>query len=291
MNYLIGIDGGGTGCRAMVCDRHGARLGTGNAGPANIMTNFEAAQKNIVQACENAFHDAGISPGAIAKSDALLGLAGANAREAAEQTKANMPFRNCLIETDAVTSLEGAIGSADGAVAIIGTGSVFIYRVNGEIRTVGGWGYMIGDLGSGSRLGRELLQESLLVFDGIHNGSDLTKKVLDNFKNDPNIMVEYAHKAQPGEFGTFAPLIFKYAKQRDPVAQNILRKAVSDIEETLDAILVDQSQKFCMLGGLGKLYADLINSNLRKRIKPPMGDALSGAAALALRNFSDVELT
>lgn len=289
MHYLIGIDGGGTGCRAVVCDRNGTRLGVGKAGPANIMTNFDAAQTNILEACEYAFADADISPNSMAQADAFLGLAGANGREYADQTKANMPFRNCIIETDAVTSLEGAIGSADGAVAIIGTGSVFIYRVKGEIRTVGGWGYMIGDLGSGSRLGRELLQESLLVFDRIHDGSDLTQKVLAHFNNDPNIMVEYAHKAQPGEFGTFAPLVFEYAKLRDPVAQNILRKAVSDIEETLDAILVDNNQNFCMLGGLGKLYADLINSNLRKRIQPPIGDAVSGAAALAMRNFSEVE--
>ncbi len=291
MNCLIGIDGGGTGCRAAVCDRNGRRLGVGNAGPANIMTNFEAAQNNIIQACENAFADAGIAPSSMAQADAFLGLAGANGREYAEKTKANMPFRNCIIETDAVTSLEGAIGSTDGAVAIIGTGSVFIYRVKGEIRTVGGWGYMIGDLGSGSRLGRESLQESLLVFDRIHAGSNLTQKVRQHVHNDPNIMVEYAHKAQPGGFGTFAPLIFEYAKLRDPVAQKILRKAVSDIEETLDAILVDKNQKFCMLGGLGKLYADLINSNLRKRIQPPMGDAVSGAAALAMRNFSEVEST
>lgn len=289
MHYLIGIDGGGTGCRAVVCDRKGNHLGVGSAGPANIMTNFEAAQTHILEACENAYEVAGIPSSSMAQADAFMGLAGANSGKYAALTKANMPFRNCIIETDAVTSLEGAIGSADGAVAIIGTGSVFIYRVDGEIRTVGGWGYMIGDLGSGSRLGRALLQETLLAFDRIHEGSDLTQKVLAHFDNDPNIIVEYAHKAQPGQFGTFAPLVFEYAKLRDPVAQNILRKAVSDVEETLDAILVDNNQNFCMLGGLGKLYSDLINSNLRKRIQPPLGNAVTGAASLAARNFAEVE--
>jgi N-acetylglucosamine kinase-like BadF-type ATPase len=46
-----------------------------------------------------------------------------------------------------------------------------------------------------------------------------------------------------------------------------------------------------MLGGLGKLYANLINSNLKKRIQPPMGDALSGAAALAIKHFSKLEVS
>lgn len=288
MNYLVGIDGGGTGCRAVVCDRNGNRLGAGNAGPANIMTNLEAARKNIVSACEAAFTQANIPISLIAEADAYLGLAGANSGDYSEKIKTKLPFRNSIIETDAVTSLEGAIGATDGAVAIIGTGSVFIYRIDEKIRTVGGWGYMIGDLGSGARLGRELLQETLLAYDNIHESSDLTQHVLLQFNNNPTDIVEYAHKALPGEFGTFAPLIFDYAKLRDPVAQKILRSAVNDIEETLDAILIDETQKFCMLGGLGKLYANLINSNLRKRIHPPLGDAISGAAALAVRNFSNL---
>lgn len=291
MNYLVGVDGGGTGCRAVVCDRTGKQLGMGESGAANIMTNFDVAQDNIISACAAAFQDANLPVSLLPQADAYLGLAGANSGNYSERTAQNLPFRNCIIENDAVTWLQGAIGSADGAVAIIGTGSVFIYRVKGEVKTVGGWGYMVGDLGSGSRLGRALLQEALLTYDGIHDGSDLTAEVLAQFDNDPNDIVEYAHKAQPGEFGTFAPLIFEYAKQRDPIAQTILRKAVNDVEETLNAILVDKNQKFCMLGGLGKLYADLINSNLRKRIQPPLGDAVSGAAALAVQHFSKLEVS
>jgi glucosamine kinase len=288
MNYLVGIDGGGTGCRAVVCDRHGKHLGTGSAGPANIMSNFEAAQINIVSACENAFNNANIPTSAIADADAFLGLAGANAGDYSKRTKENLPFRNCIIENDAVISLEGAIGAEDGAVAIIGTGSVFIYRIDGIVRTIGGWGYMIGDLGSGSRLGRELLQETLLAYDKIHDVTDLTEHLLTQFNGNPTDIVEYAHNAQPSEFGVFAPLIFEYAKLRDPVAQKILRNAVRDVEETLEAILVDDHHKFCMLGGLGKLYADLVNSNLKKRIHPPLGNATSGAAALAVRNFTKI---
>lgn len=290
MNYLIGVDGGGTGCRAVVCDRTGKQLGIGKSGPANIMTDFDNAQDNIISACADAFSSAQIPVSELSSADAYLGLAGANAGDYSERTAQNLPFRNCIVENDAVTWLQGAIGNADGAVAIIGTGSVFIYRVNGEVKTVGGWGYMVGDLGSGSRLGRALLQETLLTYDGIHDGSDLTAKVLAQFDNDPNDIVEYAHKAQPGEFGTFAPLIFEYAKSRDPIAQTILRKAVNDVEETLDAILIDKNQKFCMLGGLGKLYADLINSNLKKRIQPPLGDALTGAASLAVQHFAKMEV-
>ena len=36
--YVVGIDGGGTRCRALLQDIDGNTLGEGAAGPANIMT-------------------------------------------------------------------------------------------------------------------------------------------------------------------------------------------------------------------------------------------------------------
>ena len=52
-----------------------------------------------------------------------------------------------MIDTDAVASLEGALGSSDGVVALIGTGSAFIYQVDGVVHTVGGWGLVVSDHG------------------------------------------------------------------------------------------------------------------------------------------------
>lgn len=49
-NYLIGIDGGGTSCRAAVATADGRILGRGKAGAANILTDPETALANIGEA-------------------------------------------------------------------------------------------------------------------------------------------------------------------------------------------------------------------------------------------------
>ncbi len=288
MSIFIGIDGGGTGCRAIIASASGTPLGSGIAGAANIMTNFGGARDNILEACQMALTAANLGPEKINSSSAYLGLAGANIGDYGARMIKALPFAHCKIDTDARISLQGAIGDDDGVVAIIGTGAVFIYRTHGEIHTVGGWGFMVGDLGSGSRLGRTLLQETLLSFDGIQNGSDLSDHILGQFKNNPQTIVEYAHTEKPGEFGKFAPLIFEYAQKNDPIATSIVNNAIRDIEETLDVILTDRAQKFCLLGGLGAVYAELLDKRFKKRLSQPMGDASKGALALCLKEFSQV---
>ncbi len=60
MTYLLGIDGGGTGCRAALADMSGQVLGTGKSGSANIMTDMNTARLNILDATEAALADARI---------------------------------------------------------------------------------------------------------------------------------------------------------------------------------------------------------------------------------------
>ncbi|MEP0942904.1 MAG: BadF/BadG/BcrA/BcrD ATPase family protein [Rhizobiaceae bacterium] len=284
---FLGIDGGGTGCRATLVNHKGAVLGVGSSGAANIMTHFSRATESVISASGEALHNSGIEGLDLSDIPAFLGLAGANIGNLAENFRSELPFQRCSIDTDAVISLEGAIGGGDGAAAIIGTGSVFISRTSGEIQTVGGWGFTVGDLASGAWLGRRLLQETLLSYDGVHRGSSLTNTVLNRFRNDPQTVVEYAHTARPGEFGELAPLVFEFVEKRDPIARQILRRALSDIEETLDLLLPDGPVRFCMIGGLGPIYAEMLSNYYRSRVCEPLGDAAAGAASLACKMFAD----
>lgn len=283
---IFGIDGGGTGCRAVVCDAGGNKLGQGSAGPSNIMTNLEGARDNIVEACERALDEAGLDKSVIVASDAYLGVAGANVGDYGERIAAALPFRGCAVGTDATIALQGALGDADGAVAIIGTGSVFVSRAAGQIRMIGGWGFTVGDLGSGARLGRSLLQETLLVHDGVHARTPLTEAVLERFDNDPQAIVEYAHAARPAAFATFAPMVLDYAGRNDAAAHTILMRAVGDVEEMLDALLAGRDQPLCFLGGLGLKYREWIGEAYRKNLVEPQGDAVDGAMALAVKRFA-----
>ncbi|MGB3390792.1 MAG: BadF/BadG/BcrA/BcrD ATPase family protein, partial [Pseudaminobacter sp.] len=181
MTLVLGIDGGGTGCRAALAKASGEIIGRGRSGPANIMTDLEGARTNILEAARLAFADAGHDTGLISQTDAVLGLAGTNVGGYKQRLEALLPFRRSVIESDAVIALNGALGDHDGAIAIIGTGSIFMARRKGQIKTIGGWGFMLSDLGSGARIGRDLLQEMLLAHDDIRPGSPLAGTVMERF--------------------------------------------------------------------------------------------------------------
>lgn len=282
MTYFIGIDGGGTGCRALVCNSSGAQLGTGVSGSANIVTNLNDAKDNILIACKSAFSDAGLDSEHIKNSVAFLGLAGANLEDYSDRLLRLLPFRKAKVDTDAAISLQGAIGNEDGLAAIIGTGSVFIHRRDGLVRSIGGWGYSVSDLAGGARIGRALLEETLLSYDKVRPNTDLTKSILEQFKNDPRQIVEFAKNASPSDFGMFAPQIFKYQEYGDLVASKIIKKAITDIEEIMNSVLINKSQVFCLLGGLGEKYGPLLSDDLRHRIRSPKGSPMQGAISLAL---------
>ncbi|MEP7454621.1 N-acetylglucosamine kinase [Phyllobacterium sp. SB3] len=286
MTYLLGIDGGGTGCRAALADLSGRILGVGKSGSANIMTDMETARRNILNATEAAFKEAGIASSSISSLSAVLGLAGANVGDNAANLKAALPFRNAVVSSDGLIALQGAIGDNDGTVIILGTGSVFITRDGDDVRYAGGWGFKVSDLGGGARLGRHLLEETLLTYDRFHIASPLTDTVIQRFENNPHKIVQFAHSASPSDFGTFAPLIFEYAAKEDAIALALLQTAVDQIEEGLEAIMSVRQTRLSLLGGLGPLYEKRLSPRYQSKLQKPLNDALTGAVQLAVKNFA-----
>lgn len=284
MNFVVGIDGGGTSCRAAVADASGKVLGRAKGGPSNIRSDFDNALANIVDCTRAAFGEAGLDPARIGEASAVLGLAGANVGDYKARLEVALPFRANRIESDALIALEGAIGPGDGAIGVLGTGSVYLARRGEEVRGIGGWGFMVGDQGSGAKLGWDLLQETLLTHDGVHTGSALADVIMQRFGNDPSAVVEFTTNAKPADYGTFAPLVFENAG-KDAVADRVLGRALVQVEEALDALKLIEGERLCLLGGLAPLYAVRLPERHRRKLQHPLQDALGGAVSLAARVF------
>ena len=285
MELVLGIDGGGTSCRAALAGMDGVIIGRARSGAANIRTDLSGARANIVEAARLAFVDAGRDPALIPETPALLGLAGSNVGTYRQQLQAILPFRQSVVESDAVIALEGALGEADGAIAVLGTGTAFMVRRDGLVRTVGGWGFLIGDQGSGGRIGRDLLEETMLAYDHIREASPLTEALLAVFRGNPRDVVEFTTTAKPGDFGGFAPMVFEHAAKGDAVAGRILARAVSDIEASLGVLDLRETDPLCLLGGLAPLLEPRLSQRYRALVRPPLQDALGGAVAMAARRF------
>jgi glucosamine kinase len=286
VTLVLGIDGGGTSCRAALATADGRVVGRAKAGPANIMTDLEGSRDNIVQAARLAFADAGRDPDGIAQACAVLGLAGTNVGGLGDRLKAILPFRESLVESDAAIALEGALGRHEGAIAIVGTGTVYMSRKSGKVAMIGGWGFVVGDFGSGARIGRDLLQETLLAHDDIRPGSPLADIVMQKFNGDPREIVKFGAASKPADFGTLAPLVFEHAEHGDAIAVRVLARAVGDIEEAIDALQLRPGDRLCLLGGLGDLIAPRLAPRFQAIMHKPLQDALGGAVQMALRLFA-----
>ena len=282
MGYFIGVDGGGTGCRVAVANAEGKVLGRAEGGAANIATDLMSARENILHATAQAFDNAGIPSAKIPESSAVLGLAGANLGDFSAQLLASLPFAKSGIVSDAETTLVGAIGEADGIIGALGTGSVYGRRLNGVFTQLGGWGFRLGDDGSGARLGRDILHRAILAYDSIVPHSPLTREIIDEYQGSPRSLIEQARSFTPKDFGQFAPRIVAAAKEGDANAEAIMAQHTDIVQKSLDAIGFDQSKAFCMLGGLGPVFLSRLPKAYQQAAHTPQGNALDGAITLAL---------
>ncbi len=291
MNDLVlGVDGGGTGCRAAVAAARGPILGEGISGPANILTDPERAVNHIYEASLAALGAAGLPVELIGALPALLGLAGNNAAEAVNRITGRLPFARAVIHSDGLIALQGAFGPGNGALASLGTGTVYLQRVNGAVRQFGGWGFLIGDGGSGARIGQEALRGTLLAHDGVRPMSGLAEDLMARFAGEPGRMLDFARHATPGDFAAFAPDVFAAAGRGDPLARAVIRQAVAEIDEVLDHMLsLSGPIPLCLRGGLRALHAPFLAERHRLRLVEPAGDALEGAISLACSTFLATE--
>ena len=162
----LGVDGGGTKTEALIADAGGRILGRGLAGPSNpYFVGRRAALAALRRAVRAAHHAAGHAPLAAA----ALCVPGLRqyADAAALACALGAPEGALLVEGDDRSTFYGALGGDCGAVVLAGTGS-FAMGVNrqGEWASVGGWGPVLGDEGSGYWIGLQALRAVILASEG-----------------------------------------------------------------------------------------------------------------------------
>lgn len=282
ISLLAGVDGGGTGCRVRVRRLDGTLIGEAAGGPANIFTGAETASASIRAVALEALCQGGLGEEALLCCHAGLGLAGANVPAVAARFAAAPPvFASQALESDALTACRGAFAGADGAIAILGTGTAYAVRRQGRFTLLAGWGMAVSDGGSGADLGRSVLREALLAADGIHPRTGLVAAVLDRFADDPSRIAEFALQASPAAYGTFAPLVWDFAERGDPVAVAIVGEGLARVEPLLARLLDLGAPRIALLGGLAARYRPQLSPALAERIAEPVGDAMEGALDLA----------
>ncbi|MBI3980185.1 MAG: BadF/BadG/BcrA/BcrD type ATPase [Chloroflexi bacterium] len=242
--FVLGLDGGGSQTTALVADAAGRLLGRGTAGPANYRAvGLAAAVAAIAAATREALAAAGISGQSLAV--ACLGLAGAARPEDRQRLHAAVEplvsARRLLLTTDADVALAAGSPTTTGVVVIAGTGSIAFGRdAAGRTARAGGWGYLLGDEGSGYWIGREALAAVGRAADGRGPATALTAAVTAawHLPAPPDLLdAVYGTPALRPKIAALAPLVAAVAAQGDPTACAILDRAGDELALAAAAVL------------------------------------------------------
>ena len=98
--FLIGVDGGGTGCRAALAYSDGRVLAQVEGGRANVATDFNLAVRNVAEAIQNVTQEAGVSQGKLQSASVHVGLAGVISKEVADKVANALPYQRITVTDD-----------------------------------------------------------------------------------------------------------------------------------------------------------------------------------------------
>lgn len=271
MTLLIGIDGGGTKTAAALSDAQGNLLAQTTVGP----TNPNGSRLETVQEQFERIREA-LQPFITDWKCCVLfaGIAGTNHQETYRQVLTCM--KRAFPELSAVTLAHdgmNALGSVTfgeaGIVQISGTGAMtFGLDERGERVRLGGWGYLLGDEGSGYDLGRQALVSVMRAYDGRGPKTVLTELALNKWqvKRPGDLLSRVYSPSFKQTIASFSFELFQAHRQGDDVAHHIVNAAADELSLSIVTAINSLYFEGTVLVGLvgGAFQRPLIEAVKRK---------------------------
>lgn len=281
ISHLIGVDGGGTGTRVLVADRHGVVLAQASAGPSALGQGIASAWQSILSAIKTAFQDLQQETPVWYQCVLGAGLSGVNNKPWREQFLAMNPgFARIALESDAYTALLAAHGGQAGVMVAAGTGSIAeALYADGTRRQVGGWGFPVGDEGSGAWMGLRAMAHAQQAVDGRAPGGALADRVLQQCGGSRQTLQQWCAVARQYDYAQLARTVFDCAHS-DTVAENLLRDAAAALESMATALDPQAVLPLAIYGSVGRSLMPRLAPATRDRCIPTPRDAAYGALTL-----------
>ncbi|MFE6511502.1 N-acetylglucosamine kinase [Nocardioides sp. NPDC057767] len=295
-NNYLGLDAGGTSTRAVVVSSDGHCRGVGKAGSGNpTSAGVEAATAAIRDAVTQAVTSAkaGLVTGAAL---AVAGAGDPDHRAAIVAALSGLVASEPVFEFDVLAAYFSGTAAPDGYVLLSGTGASAVRVEDGRLAGISdGLGWLLGDVGSGFWLGREVVRAGLAPLDGRGASTALTGLLLDRLgiavderrQGGRTVTLVAATAAlyamPPLRLADFAALVFTAAGSGDEVAAGILDRAAAGLAETLAAVRTPEIEG--PLVAAGSVLAR--QPDFAVKVAPGAvvaTDGLAGAAVLALRH-------
>lgn len=302
VEYVLGIDGGGTKTRAALADMSGVVIAQATVGP----TNPNAVSKQLLKTTlQTLFHSLENQTGKQADTftNIFAGIAGTGNKHNHRLVKNVMhelvPQNTDIeVEPDPINALYSGTYGKPGIVQISGTGSI-TYGINSQLQhdRVGGWGYLLGDEGSGYDIGRQGIAAALKSYDGTEKSTTLLANLFTFFNvSEPQELMNkiYASATPKNEIAAFAKIVLHAYKQQDSVAEEIIANVVKGLVASIETLYrkhfqVNEKVEVVLCGGVfndQEILPRLIMKRLQKihldlpviiPKMPPVGGSLIGA--------------
>ncbi len=279
--FLFGVDGGGTSTRAVVARADGRVLARGAAGPSALGQGVPQAWRNVELACRRALEAAGLHDVVWEQCALGAGLSGAgNAQWREAFLAADIGFAHLALQSDSLALLLGAHAGAPGAILIAGTGSVAEALLpDGTRRLVGGWGFPVGDEGSGGWLGLEAMRHAQAALDGRERTGPLARHVWAVCGADRAALHAWCDRAGQFGYAQLAPAVFDF-EDRDAAAAQLLYRAAEALAALARAVDPSGTLPLCVGGSIARRLAVRLPPAVRARVVAPARPADEGALLL-----------
>jgi N-acetylglucosamine kinase len=257
--HVLGIDVGGTKTVCLLADERGEVIAQGRDEGANLQGAGELALEKVLHSVmEKTLAERGVFPAVI-----CLGIAGVD-RAADEAVVRGIMKRigykaKILVVNDALIALQAGVGSEQGIVIVAGTGSIAYGRNSrAEASRAGGWGYVLGDEGSGYWIGRLALRAVVRHADARGRVTSLTPRLLSHFgvERAADLIHKIYHEdVPPSAIAALAKYVQQSRDEGDTVAISILNRAADELITAATAVmtsldLTEETFSFVLAGGM-----------------------------------------
>lgn len=288
--YYIAMDGGGTKTETVLFDGSGNLLCRDmEAGSNPLDAGVEVAAERLSGAIRRVIREAGVPVCAVYGGIAGALHAGVPLLRAVNE-RCGSEVGSIRIGRDTESIIAAMLGKQAGCSLIAGTGAgLLVKNANGELNTIGGWGYLLDTGGSGYKLGRDAIYMALRALDG-RDGPTLLTALLERELGKPvSQAIPQIYDGGRAYIASFARLVFEARNAGDAAAETVFQDGARALAELVWAAdpYFDAPYQVIINGGIAihfPEYRDAIASYLPERatLTPLAFPVIYGCARQAL---------
>ncbi len=225
MSLFLGIDAGGTKTDYALADETTVLARVRGGTIKRMRTDALTASTHLDEALRQLTLAASVDLRAVART--CIGTAGETVPLVVDWLRDALGARiggALLVLGDVEIALEAAFPDEGGVVVIAGTGSNVAGRIKGDrVTTVGGYGPVLADQGSGHRIGQQALRAAFLALDE-GRPTDLLEAILRFWKlASEEALIAYANSLPAPDLSTLTTPVLACAASGDQIASDVLR--------------------------------------------------------------------